>query len=126
MAARRSPKQRAEVAKFIDELFETSTSETWAEFASAAGVHWASLSDWHTGKSVPDGYNLLRLIRAAGVSPEAVTQLADGHDLESLLGRLEGLASVLRQAAANLAGQSEPEVAGHRSLPVRRRGTQVS
>jgi len=66
MAAKRSKTQLAEVARFVDWLYEQGGFATWAEFASAAGVHWASLSDWHTGKKMPDGWNLYRLIKAAG------------------------------------------------------------
>lgn len=60
-----SDEERAELAQFIDHLFEMSRHKTWVSFAGGAGVHWAQISDWHTGKVVPEGWNLYRLIREA-------------------------------------------------------------
>jgi hypothetical protein len=74
VAARRSASQRTQVADFIRDLYERSGCGTWSEFAKKAGVHWAAISDWQTGKVVPDGWNLLSLIRAAGVTVEELVR----------------------------------------------------
>ncbi len=75
MAAKRSSAQRDELAAFVQHLYAESGAATWKEYADRAQVHWASLSDWQTGKSVPDGWNLYRLIQAASESDAAVTAL---------------------------------------------------
>ncbi len=67
MAAARSEDQRRDIAAFVQWLYETSSCASWAEFAERAGVHPVQVSEWQLGKVVPDGHNLIRLIRAAGV-----------------------------------------------------------
>jgi transcriptional regulator with XRE-family HTH domain len=63
----RRAEQRKEVAQFIRDLYRRSGCATWEEFAVRAGVHAVQISDWQRGEHVPDGYNLLKLIRAADV-----------------------------------------------------------
>jgi hypothetical protein len=65
MAKRRSEEERAQMVEFIDWLYARSGTKSWADFATKAGVHWSNLSAWHRGKGVPDGYNFLKLLRAA-------------------------------------------------------------
>jgi len=59
--------QRQEVARFVRELYARSGCATWDRFAKRASVHAVQVSDWQRGRSVPDGYNLLKLIRASGL-----------------------------------------------------------
>lgn len=61
---RRTKEQRETVAAIVRTLYEASGADTWSDFAKMAGVHWASLSDWQLAKSVPDGWNLLLMMRA--------------------------------------------------------------
>lgn len=103
MPRRRSPDERKEIAALVDKLFEMSPYEQWVDFATAARVHWASLSDWHTAKSIPDGVNLMRLIEAAGgLTNLEQTPAAPAHRLDA---RLESLSrtveTLLAQAQAN-------------------------
>ncbi len=86
MAAKRSAEQRGEVASFVRELYAQSGAATQKEFANRAQVHPMQMSDWLLGKSVPDGWNLLCLIRAAGGVPpirslEEVVRIAEGRIL---------------------------------------------
>src|SRR4051794_408394 len=97
MAAARSEAQRNEGAAFVRWLYENSETSTWKEFADRARVHWASLSDWQTAKSVPDGYNLLQLIKASvGITERAL----DGAQLASLYQQLDSTQRLLREMQA--------------------------
>ena len=109
MAAKRSKAQKAEIAAFVDELFAASECATWAEFSKNAAVHWASLSDWHTAKRVPDGWNLLQLIKTAGWRPPTGSEAAGARDsgLVALEKELARIASALEQQAAALRTQSQ-------------------
>ena len=59
-----------ELAAFVQWLQDCSSARTREEFAYAAGVRPEQLSRWATGRGMT-ARNLLRLIRAAGVFPEA-------------------------------------------------------
>jgi transcriptional regulator with XRE-family HTH domain len=91
VAVKRSKRQRDELAAFVVELLERSGAATQTEFAERAGVSWASLSGWKTGRIVPDGYNLLRLIRAAGLAATPAASLTDSETAAALEHIREGL-----------------------------------
>lgn len=59
-------REAAEVAAFVRELYEGSTFESWGEFGRAAGLSASTMSDYKRAENAPDGYRLLKLIRAAG------------------------------------------------------------
>ena len=71
VAQHRSPDQVEEVRAFVRELYARSEYPTQEDFARAAGVHPVSLSNWMSVTAdrprVPDSYNLMRLLVAAGV-----------------------------------------------------------
>lgn len=103
MAAKRTAEQKSETARFVEDLFKASGYTTWADFARAADVHWASLSDWKTGKSVPDGWNLLSLVKAAIKTQPATTPPS------TLYVALDRLVTQLREDEDSL--QAHPEEA---------------
>lgn len=72
VAARRTPEQKAEAAAFVNRLYVMSKSPSWQEFARRAGVWSPNLSKWQTGTSIPDGWNLFRLICEAARAGDAL------------------------------------------------------
>lgn len=65
--------QRLDLVEFVDELYTAAGYSTLAEWARDSGYPAPNLSNLRNGKGAIDGYNLLRLIRAAaeraGASP---------------------------------------------------------
>jgi hypothetical protein len=100
---------RAEVAAFVRELYARSGCATWDQFAKRAAVLPVQLSDWQRGRSAPSGYNLLKLIRAAGVLQEpAETEVlarVDGFisTLENSPSQVERFESELREMSDDVA-----------------------
>ena len=97
----RTPEQRAEVAAFVDWLYEKGNFDSWAAFSRQAEVPWGSLSDWHRGVNVPDGYNMLKLIRAAlGEPPSGLEGLKvpQVQAVESILSTIDRLVDAARSS----------------------------
>lgn len=67
VARPRTDQEKQVVASFVRDLFRASGYKTAEEWGSRAGVWGSNLSEYQSGKAMPDGYNLLRLMRAAGV-----------------------------------------------------------
>lgn len=80
--------------------------DTIAEFASRAGLFGANVGEYRRGKAMPDGYTLLRLMDAAGVTLRArdgavdVPELAAPRALRAE--QQEVVAEVLRQIREQL------------------------
>lgn len=66
MAKTWSDEEKAELADLVRLLYGIAPVRTWAQFAEIAGVHPVSLSRWQQGKDAPEGYNVLRLLKASG------------------------------------------------------------
>lgn len=66
MAKKWSDEEKQELASLVQTLYLISPFRSWAEFARVAGVHPVSISRWQQGQDAPEGYNLLRLLRASG------------------------------------------------------------
>lgn len=76
--ARRTKEQRDAVAAFVNRLASISGAETNVDFANAAGLWESNVSEYRSGKAVPDGYNLILMIRAVlGDELEVLDAVAD-------------------------------------------------
>lgn len=95
MAVRRSALQKQALAAFVHTLYEQSPYVTWADFARAADVHPVNISDWQRAQTAPDGWNLYKLIKAAGGAPAALAALPR-DDQAAIAESLEELASMIR------------------------------
>lgn len=118
--------QRRELSDFVNQLAEAAGYTTTAEWARDAGYPAPNLGNLRNGKSAVDGYNLLRLMRAAsrriaagGQGVDAVLITADGEPVVAIEtkaarrsgastltsspdeapGRLEALAGVVAELA---------------------------
>jgi transcriptional regulator with XRE-family HTH domain len=104
VAEMRKLEQRQEIALFIQELYRRSGCRTWDQFAVRAGVHAVQISDWQRGEHVPDGYNLLKLIRAANVL--AAERRTPPHPLidsiEHLVAAIEGSPTLAQSLGPSL------------------------
>lgn len=71
MAQHRTPEQIEEVRAFVRTLYERSGFPTQEDFARSAGIHPVSVSHWMSRtpgrQRMPDAYNLMRLMVAAGM-----------------------------------------------------------
>lgn len=81
MPRRRSRQERDEVAEFVNRLVDASGAKTTVEFAAMAGLYDSNVSEYRSGSSVPDGYNLLRMIRAAAPALGALGEAAGAPSL---------------------------------------------
>lgn len=64
--------EAAEVATFVQYLYERSGLPSQRQFARKAEIEPTSLTDWMKGSNAPGGRNLLRMMRAAGVLDELI------------------------------------------------------
>lgn len=88
-----SADERAAVQRFVHDLYEQSGCRTWAEFARLVGVSEYSLSEWRSGRGMPNAPNLLRLFTKGRPTPEPQEWPA------ALQEELEGLAAEVRRLA---------------------------
>lgn len=146
MARKLDDQQRTELAAFLNQVADAAGYTTTAEWARDSGIPASNLSNMRNGKRAVDGYNLLRLMRAAAVRmdadgpvavPRRLLAAADGDRLpfENSL-RLEALeakvselptaedlgraVATLQGAIDSLASRGTREV--QQEKPARRRG----
>ena len=91
--------ERDEVQGLVRWLYEKSGCTSWATFANRAGVLPSSMSDWSRGENAPSSYNLVKMMRAAGIIDDGISESAGevpdfqsmsiGRHLESLEGKVE-------------------------------------
>lgn len=125
MARPLDDQQRQELRAFAEGLYSLAGYTSAAQWERDSGVEHSTVSRFRNGTGGIDGYNLLRLIRAASArvqiggerqSPEQAAVAAAGdpvlHLLEALAGNvnrlLSGQTALLREAGIELA---EPEPA---------------
>ena len=99
-------RQQRELTEFVNALYKAAGYTTLAEWARDSDYPASNLSDIRNEKSGVDGYNLLRLIRAAAArshaTPEELatrlaTELARGS-AESVDSRLGELSALVQEA----------------------------
>lgn len=101
---KRTPEERAEVAAFVHHLFLLSGASTQTEWAEMAGIHQTSVNKYLTATDVPDGVNVLRLLRT--LTPEILGALAPG--VSDANGKPRGRLGALEEKVAGiLAWQTE-------------------
>lgn len=107
MARQLDERQQAELTAFVNALADAAGYATTAEWARDSGYPPPNLSNLRNGRGAIDGYNLLRLIRAAAARSDATPdQLALGlarataeeQSEESTARRLDELASLVTEA----------------------------
>lgn len=107
MARDLDERQLADLSAFVNALAEAAGYATTAEWARESGYPAANLSNLRNGRKGVDGYNLLRLIRAAAARSDLTTeQLALGlarataadASAESVARRLDELAGLVAEA----------------------------
>lgn len=98
MAVQRSPAELKEMAVFVHQLYERSGCARWNEFADRAGLPSEMVSRYANARAMPDGYNLLRLIRAAGEEPATVQAPATGPQA-AVIGLLRELGDAIGDLA---------------------------
>lgn len=125
MARKLDGEQQADLTAFVNSLASRAGYETTAEWARDSGYPASNLSNLRNGRGAVDGYNLLRLMRAAAeriaVEPVALAaELASARDgsAGSIVGRLVAveetmteLASLIRQG---LEAREAPESSASR------------
>lgn len=107
MARDLDERQQAELSDFVNALADAAGYTTTAEWAREAGYPASNLSNLRNGRRAVDGYNLLRLIRAAASRSELTTeQLAVGlarateadESAESIGRRLDELSKLVQES----------------------------
>lgn len=76
MAKKWTDEEKKETAAFVTMLYGLAPVRTQAELAAIAGVHPVQVSRWMTASDMPEGYNLVRLLKASG----AMALLQDAAD----------------------------------------------
>ncbi len=111
MAKKWTPAEKQELADLVLLLFELSSFRTWEEFASAAGVHPVSISNWQSARSAPEGYNVLRLLRASGalarLQASAALSAEDRNDSRPEARTVQAILSEVRSGFEKLQQQIE-------------------
>lgn len=130
MARGLDDRQQAELTDFVNALYDSAGYKTTAEWARDSGYAYPNLTNLRNGRGAVDGYNLLRLIRAAADRAElgpaqlavaierAQAAAAQGGDATTEL-RLEELSTLVAEALGLLrklsAQQSPGEEPGNRA-----------
>lgn len=104
-------RQQADLTAFVNAVADAAGYTTTAEWARESGYPASNLSNLRNGRGGVDGYNLLRLIRAAGsriqASPEQLALgialgIAEVDDAESIARRLDEIAALVTEALEEL------------------------
>lgn len=123
MARPLDDRQQAELSDFVNALAELGGYTTTAEWARESGYPAPNLSELRNGVAGIDGYNLLRLTRAAAarveLEPEVLALLAErvsdeAEDQETIHQRLDELAGLVAQALVLLRAQAQQREHGGR------------
>ena len=128
MARKLDERQQEELAAFVDALGELGGFSSTAEWSRESGYDRSALSDLRNRNGAVDGYNLLRLIRAASararLEPEHLALLAarvgdgaDGHLDDAILGRLDELAGLVTEALKLLRDEARRRAPGEPRSP---------
>lgn len=127
MARPLDDRQQGELSAFVNALAEAAGYTTTAEWARDSGYPPPNLSNLRNGRGAIDGFNLLRLIRAAAARTEMTPdQLALGlaratagdASEESIGRRLDELAALVTEALSLL--RDDPPAARRRAPATRR------
>jgi hypothetical protein len=99
VAERLEAAEREEVRGFVRWLYEYSGKRRWADFARLTEVSEYSLSEWRSGRGMPNALNLLRMLEAvSALSPEASQALSHAREsAQSATAQAEGLPRVPRR-----------------------------
>lgn len=123
MARPLDDRQQADLSAFVNALAEAAGYQTTAEWSRESGYPAPNLSNLRNGRGAVDGYNLLRLIRAAGARVEvdpvalalATTQAAAADTADGLVAqRLGELAKGVAEALILLRAIQQPGRGGRR------------
>lgn len=106
MARDLDERQQAELSEFVNALADAAGYTTTAEWARDSGYPASNLSNVRNGRRAIDGYNLLRLIRAAASRSDLTAeQLALGlarataaDESESIGRRLDELSGLVQES----------------------------
>jgi hypothetical protein len=107
MARDLDPQQQADLTGFVNALAEIAGYTTTAEWARESGYPASNLSNLRNARGGVDGYNLLRLIRAAAARAEAPPEhlsaslaraLGTAGADDSVADRLDELAGLVTEA----------------------------
>lgn len=93
MARQLDQRQLDELAAFANELFELAGYKTTAEWARESGYGYPNLVNLRNGKRAVDGYNLLRLMRAAAAR---VDRTATDLGVQTAANQAASLAAIQR------------------------------
>src|SRR4051794_27941851 len=111
-------KQQQELTAFVNAIATAAGYETSAEWARDSGYAYPNLTKLRAGRGAVDGFNLLRLLRAAASRSDLTTdQLALGlaratapdAEAESVHARLDELTELVTEALELLRQAAEPE-----------------
>lgn len=114
MARQLDERQQAELTDFVNALAGAAGYATTAEWARDSGYPPPNLSNLRNGRGAIDGFNLLRLIRAAAarvdLTPEQLAlgiarATAEGDSEESIGRRLDELAGLVSRGLELLEAQ---------------------
>lgn len=118
MARKLDRQQQAELSDFVNALAEAAGYSTTAEWSRDSGYPPPNLSNLRNGRGAVDGYNLLRLLRAAAARSEMTPEqlalglaraTAEDASEESIARRLDELASLVGRALEALEQRSQGE-----------------
>lgn len=119
MARDLDAKQQEELTEFVNTLAEAAGYKTTAEWARESGYPASNLSNLRNGQKGVDGYNLLRLLRAAAARVETTPEqlalglaraTAEDASEVSVARRLDEIAALVTEALGELrARPAQPE-----------------
>jgi hypothetical protein len=130
MARQLDPAQQQELTDFVNELFGAAGYKKTADWARDSGYPAPNLSNLRNAKGGVDGYNLLRLIRAAAARTNSTPEVlaldlarvtVDGSPA-SIDGHLRELSDLVKQALGELELLARERGAQRRTGADRREG----
>lgn len=136
MARSLDERQQAELTAFVNAIAEAAGYETTAEWARDSGYAYPNLTNLRNGKGAVDGFNLLRLIRAAAARADLTTEqlalglaqaTAEDGSKESIGRRLDELSGLVQESlrllheAQRLRDAAPQRRTGGRQAPTKKR-----
>lgn len=109
MARKLDKEQQADLTAFVNDLASHAGYETTAEWARDSGYPAPNLSNLRNARGAVDGYNLLRLIRAAaersGADPVTLAEeqaATPGGSREQIVERLQAVENGMTELASEV------------------------
>jgi hypothetical protein len=127
MARKLDEQQQRLLTDFVNRLAAQAGYTTTAEWARESGYPASNLSNLRNGRGAVDGYNLVRLIRAAAARaavepPQLATDAAESPSVSGgeVADRLQGVEKGLTELATLMRQRLEQSTSGSGSSPTKK------